>query len=81
MRETPASVWAAHAQDGTVVVGLFNWGDLPVRRTVAFARLGLDPSRPYRVRDLWNPEAGGPATGGYTVELPPRSAALLRVGP
>ena len=52
-----------------------------MQRTFALAQLGPDPARRYRVRDLWNPEAGGAATGSYTVELPPRSAALLRLGP
>ena len=66
---------------GGVALGIFNWSDRPVQRTFALAQLGPDPARRYRVRDLWNPEAGGAATGSYTVELPPRSAALLRLGP
>ena len=81
VRETPAPVWAARLRDGGVVVGVFNWSDRPVQRTIALAQLGLDPARRYRVRDLWNPEASGAATGSYTVELPPRSVALLLVGP
>lgn len=81
VRETPAPVWSARLRDGGVAVGVFNWDDRPVRRVIPFARLGLDPPRAYRVRDLWNPEAGGTATGSYTVDLPPHTAALLRVEP
>jgi hypothetical protein len=82
LRETPPPVWAARTRDGAVVVGLFNWHDVPVRRTVPFSRLGLDPARPYRVRDLWHAEAGVvTARGAYILELPPRSGALLRIEP
>ncbi len=77
--ETPAPVWAATLHDGGVAVGVFNWSDAPVRRTVPFAALGLDPVRPYHVRDLWTSDASGSATGAYTVELPPRTAALVRI--
>lgn len=82
LRETPPPVWAARTRDGAVVVGLFNWGDVPARRTVQFSRLGLDPARPYRVRDLWHAEAGVVTVrGAYTLELAPRSGALLRIEP
>lgn len=82
LRETPPPVWAARTRDGTVVVGLFNWEDVPMRRTIPFSRLGLDPGRPHRVRDVWHAEAGVvTARGAYTVELPPRSGALLRIEP
>ncbi len=82
LRESPPPVWAARTRDGAVVVGLFNWHDVPVRRTIPFSRLGLDPNRPYRMRDLWNAEAGEVVVrGSVTVELPPHSGALLRIEP
>jgi hypothetical protein len=80
VRETPAPVWAARSGDGAVV-GVFNWGEADAQHTITFARLGLDPARPYHVQDLWNPEAGGMATTSYTVTLPALSVALLRISP
>jgi len=82
LREMPPPVWVARTRDGAVIVGLFNWGGVLVRCTVLYDRLDLDPARPHRVRDLWNAEAGvATVHGSITVELPPRSGALLRIEP
>ena len=81
VRAMPAPVWAIRLRDGSVAVGVFNWDIRPARYTIPLVSLGLDPSRAYRVRDVWNPEAGGTATGNYTVDVGALSVALLRLGP
>lgn len=78
--ETPAPVWSARLRDGAVVAGFFNWSDEPVQRTVPLSRLGLDITRRYEVHDLWDGDARE-VSGSLSVTLPPRSAALLRIGP
>lgn len=80
VRETPAPVWVARRQDGATVLALFNWSEAPARHAVDLARLGLDPARPYRAGDLWNPEAAGQMLQGVAdIEVAPSSAALLRI--
>jgi hypothetical protein len=78
LTDTPPAVWSARLEDGAVVVGVFNWGDGPINRTVNLADIGLATDATYRVQDLWEPGTDMTASGSYTVQLGPRSAALPR---
>ncbi|MEA4935274.1 MAG: putative Ig domain-containing protein [Paludibacter sp.] len=44
-------VWAKKLSDGSMAVGIFNLGDVPVNYTLNFEDLGLKGK--YKVRDLW----------------------------
>ena len=55
------------------MVGLFNWDDAP--RTTSF-RL----ERPSTVTDFWTGESLGRRQGSVSLDMPPRSAKLLKVG-
>lgn len=79
--DTPAPVWWARLADGAIVLGVFNWNGDEASHTVSLARLGLSPGRAYTVTDLWENVEAGSATDSYSVELPPRSAKLVRLGP
>lgn len=81
VRETPAPIWVGRRADGSAIVGLFNWSEQPVRRTVPLARLGLDAGRTYQVADLWDGPAHEAATTALTVDLPPFTAQLLQLAP
>ncbi|GAB4309353.1 MAG: hypothetical protein Kow0069_08530 [Promethearchaeota archaeon] len=75
------------------VVGLFNWGENvhlgerwdEERREVGFegAQLGLEPGAEYLAFDFWEGRLAGrfPGSGGYLVELEPRTCQLLAVRP
>ncbi len=53
---------------------LFNWGDTPQTRTV---RVGNGAT----VFDFWTDEALAPRDGALSLDMPPRSARLLKVTP
>lgn len=77
----PASVWCAQQSDGTVVLGLFDWGQRPRTVTTSLAALGLPSGRRYRMRDLWQRRDLGATSGHITVTLRPHQSYLLRLTP
>jgi hypothetical protein len=46
----PVTIWARPLSDGTIAVGLLNFGEQKVKVTAEFARLGLSGTQ--RVREL-----------------------------
>jgi alpha-galactosidase len=79
--DTPAPVWWARLADGAIVLGVFNWDGDEASHTVSLARLGLSPGRAYTVTDLWEHTEAGSAVDSLSIELPPHSARLVRLGP
>jgi alpha-galactosidase len=71
-------VWTRELADGSHAVGLFNRLGLAMPITVRWSDLGL-PAR-MAVRDLWQRRDLG-MLDGYTGELQPHGAILLRVAP
>lgn len=61
------------------LVAVFNYGAEPLRRTVEFARLGLDASQPYLVWDYWNSQSKGAHQERFEAVVPPRSVKLWRI--
>ena len=64
------------------LVGLFNWGDTPVERTLP-ADLPMDQRKPYHIFDFWERrylrlEPGAPQP---VFHLPPHGAVLLGIRP
>jgi hypothetical protein len=75
-RNGDEAVWINAAPDGALHVALFNLGDeeRPVR--CPLQALGLPDAR---VRDLWEREERGVASGEVSAALPPHGAALFRL--
>ena len=71
-------VWARPLFDGTHAVGLVNGDLVPRTMTVSWAALGV--SGPQPVRDLWLHKNAGTFSSGYSVEVPPHGAVLLKIG-
>jgi alpha-galactosidase len=63
--------------DGSHAIGLFNQGEFPVRVTANWESLGLGSGR--QVRDLWRQKDLGAFATGYSVEVPRRGGAVIRV--
>jgi hypothetical protein len=61
------------------LVAVFNYRDEPLRQTVEFARLGLDPAQTCRVWDFWSTRALGARQGRLEAIVPPRSVKLWRI--
>lgn len=63
--------------DGSLAIGLFNQGEFPMKVTADWESLGLPTGR--QVRDLWRQQDLGKFETGYTVEVPRRGGAVIRV--
>jgi hypothetical protein len=61
------------------IVAVFNYDDEPRRETIAFSRLGLDPSAAYAVWEFWNEQYLGAKKDSFVAAVPPRSARLYRI--
>jgi hypothetical protein len=62
-------------------VALFNHSSTETRTgTLDLARLGLSPTAPYRVRDLWTGQVTR-AQGTLPVDLPPTDSTILCLSP
>jgi Alpha galactosidase A/Alpha galactosidase C-terminal beta sandwich domain len=66
------------AGDGRRAVVLFNKSTSPAQMSVAWTELGLEPSSPAKVRDVWSHEERGTYTSSFTATVP-ASAVLMIV--
>jgi len=71
------SVWAAAATSQGALVGLFNWSSAEQTLSVDAASLGLKGTE--QATELWTGKAVAPASGRWSVAVPPHDAAYLRV--
>jgi len=69
-------IWAGKADNGDLVLGIFNREDTPQVRTVNFSDLGLNGN--FVVRDLWAKQNIG-SMQGWSGTLPAHGSMLLRV--
>ena len=76
-----AEVWSKLLQDGSHAVVLFNRGKIPQEIGMIWTEIGYPLSLTAKVRDLWKKKDMGTFTGGYSEDIPPHGAALLRVVP
>ena len=73
-------VWAKPlAASGSLAVLLLNRTNSSAPITVGWSALGLDPSSPAAVRDLWARNDLGKFTGSYTANVPAEDAVMLIV--
>ena len=78
--DEPPSVWHGVEENGTRLLGIFNWnGTASARHEIRLSDLGLDPRERYRVYDLWEQRDIGMREFSITVELAPHGVALLRI--
>jgi alpha-galactosidase len=78
-------VLAKELSDGSVAVGLFNWGTagavLRVEFTAITAQMGIDFSGGANVRSLWEQEDVGLFKSEFQMYVNPHGAALLKLIP
>jgi alpha-galactosidase len=72
-----AKVYAKNLEDGSIAVGLFNTGDMPLTVAANWADLGL--SGPQMLRDLWRQNDLGQFDGRFQVSVAPHGAELFRI--
>ncbi|MDB6114888.1 MAG: Alpha-galactosidase [Lacunisphaera sp.] len=72
-------VWRKPLGDGTVAVGLFNRGPVPMPVTAQWADLGLTGAQ--LVRDLWRQQDVATAGGSFTTPVNSHGVVLLRLQP
>lgn len=74
-----SSVWAGQLPNGDWVVGLFNREETPQVRSIDFQRdLGI-VGKVDKLRDLWAHADQVTRGGGYSVELAPHEAKVIRI--
>lgn len=77
---SPVNVMVAQ-KDGGYFIAVFNYdGSNPSNQTVDLGRAGLDPSRRYRVIDLWT-GAISSATDSLTLNLNPAESTIVYLQP
>jgi len=60
------------------VIAAFNWESArPLKETIRFAELGLDPRAPYLAFDFWNKRFLGRHRAQITLTIPPQSCRVI----
>jgi alpha-galactosidase len=75
-----AEVWMRPLADGGRAVVLLNRASRPQTITANWADLGFAAALKLKVRDLWRHEDMGARQGGYSADVAPQSAVMIRVG-
>jgi alpha-galactosidase len=70
-------IWSKTMDDGSLVVGLFNRGELPVEIKVSWQQLGLQG--PQRVRDLWRQKDVGVFADAFASSVGRHGVTLVRI--
>lgn len=76
-----SQVWAKPLADGSIAVGLYNFGDKARMVSVAFEPLGVAADRRCLVRDVWEGQDKGSYPASYATEVESHGVALLRITP
>jgi alpha-galactosidase len=71
-------VWAGRVNGG-YAVALVNRGSTQASITVRFSDIGLSPSSPYDVRDLWERKSLGRFSGSYSASVPTHGVVFVKV--
>lgn len=72
-----ARIWSKPLEDGSMAVGLFNFGELEQEISVNFADLKVD--KPQRVRDLWRQTDVGTQAKSFSARVPRHGVMLVRL--
>ncbi|MBA4318675.1 MAG: hypothetical protein C0412_09760 [Flavobacterium sp.] len=76
-KEGNSEVWMKEMEDGSIAVGLFNRGEIPVQVTAKWADLNI--KNKYRVRDLWRQKELGVFESKFSSEVPRHGVTLVRM--
>lgn len=76
---TQKQIWARELEDGSRVVGLFNFGDEPATVTANWSDLKI--SGPHLARDLWRQKDLGSSEGKFEATVAPHGVVLVRLIP
>ncbi len=74
-----ARIWSKPLEDGSIAVGLFNFGELEQEISVNFADLKLD--KPQRARDLWRQSDLGTHDKFFAARVPRHGVLLVKLSP
>jgi len=73
------SVWKLDRDDGSSVLGIFNWTDQSLTRSLSRTQLGLS-DQAYRSHDIWS-ASDADLPGVLALTQPPHSVTLLAITP
>lgn len=72
-----ARIWSKRLEDGSLAVGLFNFGDIEQEISVDFAALGLGV--PQRARDLWRQSDLDVQTNHFAALVPRHGVVMVKL--
>jgi alpha-galactosidase len=71
-------VLAKTLADGSVAVGMFNRGELPLPMSITWRSLGVT-GKTVQVRDVWEHRTVEVSTGGYTADVRKHGVVMLKI--
>lgn len=74
-----AEVWGGSLEGGNYVMVLLNRGTSGTKITGTWKDIGLDPTRPAMVRDLWNRKDLGVMTNSISADVPSHGSVMYRI--
>ena len=77
----PVQVWSKPLANGDVAAVALNRSPSPLPVNITWAMLGLTPSQPVLLRDLWAHADLGKFAGVYTAVVPSHDVLMLRATP
>jgi alpha-galactosidase len=80
LESSPPTLWRLHVSrefGEWDVVGVFNWGDKAITRTVAMRSLEMDEQTDFHLFEFWSGTYRGVVRGRFNVHLGPWSCAVL----
>jgi alpha-galactosidase len=76
---TSGQVWAKKLEDGATAVGLFNFGNEPMKVAAEFNDVGVSGKQ--TARDLWPQKDLGEIDGRFEATIPPHGCRLIKLAP
>jgi alpha-galactosidase len=73
------TVWMSKNANNSTNVALFNRGKEKQKVEVNLSDLGLDASKTYKIRDLWNNKGIGQVSGSFYVEINSHGAGMYLI--
>jgi hypothetical protein len=61
------------------ILGVFNWSEQPVTKTISFSQLGFSPKKTYLAYELWSDEFIGELSKEFTSTLSPTSSKIFSI--
>jgi alpha-galactosidase len=71
------ALFIKNLEDGSIAVGLCNWGEFPAEMTARWEDLGVNGK--HKIRDLWRQKDLGKFSRQFTTTVPRHGVTLLRL--